>query len=118
MGQLQKEMLGRQLAEYAKEMSALQAIVSDSLCDRGGPGAFIQAKEIAFFVSAGLGRQELDGIKILFVSPMAPLARSMQNKKAGDGILFNGVNSFGDNSFLLLLMLLILIFFKQIYPIS
>jgi len=92
MGQLQKEMLGRQLAEYAKEMSALQAIVSDSLCDRGGPGAFIQAREIAFFVSAGLGRQELEGIRILFVSPMAPLARSLQYKKAGDSILFNGVN--------------------------
>jgi transcription elongation GreA/GreB family factor len=92
MGQLQKEMHGRQLAEYAKEMSALQAIVSDSLCDRGGPGAFVQAKEIAFFVSAGLGRQELEGIRILFVSPLAPLARALQNKKAGDSVLFNGVN--------------------------
>jgi transcription elongation GreA/GreB family factor len=90
MGQLQKEMHGRQLAEYAKEVKALQSIVVDSLCDRGSPGAFVRAKEVAFFVSAGLGRQEVEGITILFVSPMAPLARALQNKGAGDTILFNG----------------------------
>src|SRR5580700_4420568 len=61
MGQLQKEMHGRQLAEYAKELRALQSIVTDPLRDSGGPGAFIQGKEIAFFVSAGLGKQEADG---------------------------------------------------------
>ncbi len=31
MGQLQKEMHGRQLAEYAKEVKALQSIVVDLL---------------------------------------------------------------------------------------
>ena len=92
MGQLQKEMHGRQLEEYAKEVRALQSISTDSLCDQGGPGAFIRAAEIAFFVSAGLGRQEVEGLTILFVSPMAPLARSLQNKKAGDSILFNGIS--------------------------
>lgn len=91
MGQLQKEMHGRQLAEYAKEVKALQSIVIDPLCDSGGPGAFVQAAGISFFVSAGLGRQEVEGLSILFVSPLAPLARALQNKKAGDSIMFNGV---------------------------
>jgi hypothetical protein len=92
MGQLQKEMHGRQLAEYAKEVKALQSVFTDSLCDRGGPGAFVRTAEIAFFVSAGLGRQEVEGQVILFVSPMAPLARLLQNKKEGDVILFNGLS--------------------------
>jgi transcription elongation GreA/GreB family factor len=92
MGQLQKEMHGRQLAEYAKEVKALQSIFTDSLCDRGGPGAFVRAAGIAFFVSAGLGRQEVEGLTILFVSPMAPLARLLQNKRVGDSVLFNGVS--------------------------
>jgi hypothetical protein len=91
MGQLQKEMYGRQLAEYAKEVKALQSIMVDALCDRGGPGAFVQAAGIAFFVSAGLGRQEVEALTILFVSPMAPLARALENKRAGDSIMFNGV---------------------------
>jgi transcription elongation GreA/GreB family factor len=90
MGQLQKEMHGRQLAEYAKEVKALQSIFTDSLCDQGGPGAFVRVAGMAFFVSAGLGRQEVEGQIILFVSPLAPLARSLQTKKTGDSILFNG----------------------------
>jgi hypothetical protein len=92
MGQLQKEMHGRQFSEHAKEMKALQAIFTDSLYDKVGPGAFVQAKEIAFFVSAGIGRQEVEGISVLFVSPLAPLARALYNKKAGDDILFNGIS--------------------------
>jgi hypothetical protein len=92
MGQLQKEMHGRQLAEYAKEVKALQSIVTDSLCDSAGPGAYVQASGVAFFVSAGLGRQEVEGLTILFVSPVAPLALSLQNKKPGDSILFNGAS--------------------------
>jgi transcription elongation GreA/GreB family factor len=91
MGQLQKEMHGRQLAEYAKEVKALQSLIVDPLSDSGGPGAFVQAAGIAFFVSAGLGRQEVEGSTILFVSPLAPLARALQSKKAGDSLLFNGV---------------------------
>jgi transcription elongation GreA/GreB family factor len=92
MGQLQKEMHGRQLAEYAKETRALQSIVTDSLCDSAGAGAFIRGNGIAFFVSAGLGRQEVDELTILFVSPLAPLARSLQNKRVGDSIVFNRVS--------------------------
>jgi hypothetical protein len=42
MGQLQKEMLGRQLAEYEKDVMALQSVFVDSVCDRGGPGAFVR----------------------------------------------------------------------------
>lgn len=91
MGQLQKEMHGRQLAEYAKEVKALQSIGVDSICATGGSGALIRTAGFTFFVSAGLGRQEVEGLTILFVSPMAPLARSFQHKKVGDKILFNGL---------------------------
>jgi transcription elongation GreA/GreB family factor len=92
MGQLQKEMLGRQLAEYAKDVKALQSVGTDSVLEQGGAGAFIRTGGMAFFVSAGLGKQEVDGLTIVFVSPLAPLARSLQNKQAGDSIRFNGVN--------------------------
>jgi hypothetical protein len=90
MGQLQKEMFGRQLAEYAKEVKSLQAVHTDSVCDRGGPGAFIRTAELAFFASAGLGKQEVEGLTILFVSPGAPLARTLHEKKTGDNVFFNG----------------------------
>lgn len=90
MGQLTKEMYGRQLAEYAKDLKALRSIAVDSICDQGGPGALIRGKGIAFFMSAGLGKQQIDGLTVLFVSPMAPLARTLQGKKPGDAVAFNG----------------------------
>jgi hypothetical protein len=90
MGQLEKEMYGRQSAAYAKELKALQAIEADVVYVQGGPGAFIRGTDIAFFVSAGLGKQQVDGKSVLFVSPMAPLAGLLQGKKPGDLLPFNG----------------------------
>lgn len=90
MGQLEKEMYGRQLAEYAKEIDALRKISVDALYTHVAAGVFVQATGIAFFVSAGLGKQQVDGLTVLFVSPAAPLARSLFGKGPGDVILFNG----------------------------
>jgi hypothetical protein len=92
MGQLEKEMYERQMAEYAKELKALQSVAADSVCHQGGPAAVIRGTGMVFFVSAGLGRQMVEGLTVLFVSPMAPLARSLQGKKRGDVISFNGAS--------------------------
>ena len=90
MGHLQKDMHTRQLAEWTKELTALQALPIEPLSTSGRPGAFLQAADISFFISAGLGRQSIDGQTILFLSPQAPLAMSLQAKTAGDSIIFNG----------------------------
>lgn len=90
MGQLQKEMYGRQLAEYAREVKGLQAVGVDTLCTRGGVGAFIRCPGMGFFISAGLGKQTVDGVTVLFVSPLAPLSRLLEGKGPGDSIMFNG----------------------------
>ena len=92
MGQLEKEMYGRQLVAYANELKALQSIAADSICHQAGPGAFIRGKGIACFVSAGLGKQQVEGLTVLFVSPLAPFARTLRGKKPGDIIPFNGAS--------------------------
>jgi hypothetical protein len=92
MGQLQKEMHGRQLAQYVRDLKALESVFTGSVADRAGPGALIRVAGMAFFVSAGLGRQEVEGMTILFVSPIVPLAQALQDKVPGDSILFNGEN--------------------------
>src|SRR5215469_1550881 len=61
MGQLEKEMYGRQLAAYASELKALQSVAADSIFHLVGPGAFVRGKGFAFFVSAGLGKQQVEG---------------------------------------------------------
>ena len=91
MGHLQKEMHARQLAESMKELAALQAISIEQLCQEGRSGVYLEGGEISFFISAGLGKQVIEGRTILFLSPHAPLAKLLQGKKTGDEILFNNL---------------------------
>jgi hypothetical protein len=89
MGHLQKDMHARQLAESVKELATLHAIQTEPLCHEGRAGAFLQADGIAFFISAGLGKLSIEGQTIFFLSPQAPIAKLLEKKKPGDGVLFN-----------------------------
>ena len=95
MGHLQKDMHARQLAESAKELAKLHAVPTESLCHEGRTGAFVQADgaafadSVAFFISAGLGKQTFNGQTILFLSPRAPIAKQLEKKKPGDKVRFN-----------------------------
>jgi hypothetical protein len=89
MGHLQKDMHARQLAELVREMAALHAVNTEQLCREGRSGALLKTDQLAFFISIGLGKQLVDGVTIVFLSPQAPLARSLQDKRAGDSIVFN-----------------------------
>ncbi|HXB08746.1 MAG TPA: hypothetical protein VNW04_16560 [Puia sp.] len=80
MGHLQKDMHARQLAELVRELAALHA-VSEVL---------LRTDPIDFFISIGLGKQIIEGRAVIFLSPQAPLAQTLQNKKAGDNIVFQG----------------------------
>ena len=90
MGHLQKDMHARQLAESVRELAGLHAIDADLLYPVAGPGALVRGPEIAFFIAAGLGRQLWEGQTILFLSPQAPLAKTLKDKKPGDSFVFNG----------------------------
>ena len=90
MGHLQKDMYARQLAESIKELAALHAVNTDNLYSTACAGAFIGCGEIGFFIVAGLGRQQVEGQTVFFLSPLSPLAKTLQNKKPGDTIVFNG----------------------------
>ena len=89
MGHLQKDMHARQLAESMKELATLHAVPTETLYSEGRTGAFLTADGIGFFISAGLGKQVIDGQTILFLSPQAPLAKLLAGKKAGDTVSFN-----------------------------
>jgi len=96
MGHLQKDMFARQQTEHARDHAALQQIKTDALCSSVMPGALIRcsntasSEAVSIFIAAGLGRQSVDGQTVLFLSPAAPLANTLKNKKPGDTITFNG----------------------------
>jgi hypothetical protein len=90
MGHLQKDMHARLLAESIKELATLHAVKTDTLYTVPGPGAFVRAEGMAIFIAAGLGKQQWEGQTVFFLSPIAPLARALHNKKPGDCVVFNG----------------------------
>lgn len=89
MGHLQKDMHARQLSELVREVAALHAVNTETLYTEGKSGAFLQTDHIAFFISIGLGKQLVEGQAVVFLSPQAPLAKTLQNKRTGDSIVFN-----------------------------
>ena len=89
MGHLQKDMHAKQLTEYVKELADLYAVNTGNICHHAMAGAFIQTATASFFIAAGIGKQMVEGKIIFFLSPHAPLAAILQNKKTGDSFFFN-----------------------------
>ncbi|MEO7449836.1 MAG: hypothetical protein ABIU63_02405 [Chitinophagaceae bacterium] len=92
MGHLQKDMHARQLSEYIKELSDLLAVNTSIIYEQVTAGVFFETEKLAFFIAAGLGKQIVDDKQILFLSPHAPLAGSLQDKKIGDAFIFSGMS--------------------------
>lgn len=90
MGHLQKDMFARQLEEHTREMATLHAVRTDTLYTAATAGALLQCSDICLFLSAGLGKQVIDGKTVLFLSPGAPLAKQLKDKRKGDSFSFNG----------------------------
>ncbi|MEO5594337.1 MAG: hypothetical protein ABIR15_14970 [Chitinophagaceae bacterium] len=99
MGHLQKDMHARQLSEYIKEISELHAVNTGIIYNQAIAGAFIETDQSSFFIAAGLGKQIIKDRQILFLSPHAPLATILQNKKQGDSFVFNGAMTIIKNVF-------------------
>ena len=94
MGHLQKDMHAGQLAAHLKDLATLKSINTDVLYSKPVGGAFIHCGDACFFIAAGLGKQLVQGQTIFFISPYAPLARLLEQKKTGDSFLFNGITTF------------------------
>lgn len=89
MGHLQKDMFARQQAENMKELDQLQKVNTNIIHTTAQTGAFVRCSTYCFFIAAGLGKQLIDDRPIFFLSPHAPFAKLLQQKKVGDSFLFN-----------------------------
>lgn len=89
MGHLQKDMYARQQAEHMKDLDQLQKINTNIVYTSAQPGAFVRCATHSFFIAAGLGKQVVDGETVFFLSPHAPLAKLLLNKRVGETFVFN-----------------------------
>jgi hypothetical protein len=89
MNHLEKEMYSKQLQANLHELAALQLVQTDNVYETVRPGAYIVCKEFDVFIAAGLGKIKQNDRLVYLLSPEAPLASTIKNKKAGDGFLLN-----------------------------
>jgi hypothetical protein len=88
MGHLEKDMYAQQQAENMLELERLQR-VNTAICTHVQAGALVQCTGQSFYLAAGLGKQIIDAQLVYFLSPLAPLAKLLMSKKAGDSFVFN-----------------------------
>lgn len=89
MGQLDRDMNARQLAEAKKELAALQKIDADIVHQTVANGSLVITSAQAYFIGVGLGIIHSDGISFIALSPNAPLSKMMIGKKVNDTVQLN-----------------------------
>ena len=92
MSHLEKDMYAKQGEENKKELAFLGTIDCNKLYDSAIAGSLVNCDECSFFIAAGLGQINVDGMTVYFLSANAPLAKLLNKKKAGEVIEFNKKN--------------------------
>ena len=75
MSHLEKDMHARQLMNNMQELAVLRAVNVDAVYSTVATGAFVKCEIVSFFIAAGLGKQLVDKVPIIFLSPESPLAK-------------------------------------------
>lgn len=91
MGQLDRNMNAKQLAQAQQELNDLQKIEIHPL-QIVKTGALIVCQTDIYFIAIGLGPIIVDTQKVIVLSPKSPLALQMWGKKKEDVISFNQRN--------------------------
>jgi transcription elongation GreA/GreB family factor len=88
MLQLEREKLGKQLAEndILKEViSKIDITKSNSLV---GLGSLVYTTDTCYFIAIGVGEVVIDNQKFYIVSTKAPISQALLGKRIGDNIVF------------------------------
>ncbi len=91
--------LMRQIELYAKQLdkanvviNTLQKIDLNQEITEVEFGALVITNKQKLFVSAGLGKVDMDGEMYFAISPQVPIFISLKGKRKGDKVVFNGMN--------------------------
>lgn len=87
----QIEMFGEQLKKANNVLTTLQRIPVDKECSQVQFGAVVITNKQKLFVSAGIGKVEIDGTEYYAISPIVPIYNAIAGLKKGERTRFNGV---------------------------
>ena len=89
MHHLEKEMYTKQWLANKRELATLLSISCSEIHLVPKSGSIVKSAEFCFFILAGLGKITVAGKIILCLSPFAPFAQILMNKKIGDVVIFD-----------------------------
>lgn len=87
----QKDMFAQQQAKGKIVLSTLKQIPLEKTYSEVEFGAVVITNKQNIFVSAGLGKVELDGKIFYAVSPQVPIFNALKGKRKGEVVVFNGI---------------------------
>jgi transcription elongation GreA/GreB family factor len=85
-----RDMLAQQLQKELNELKVLDKIDSRKTVGTVQFGAIVFTEEQNYFVAAGLGRIEAEGVIYFAISAQVPVYQALAGKKKGDSIEFRG----------------------------
>lgn len=86
-----RDMYGQRLQKAGELLDVLNRIPSDKLIDKVEFGAIVITNKNKIVVSIGLGKVQIDRDEYFAVSPIVPIYKAMEGKRAGEEFVFNGV---------------------------
>ena len=92
MSHIEKDMLSRQLVANQNELIMLLNIDVNHINASAVAGSFIVCGAFSFFIAVGLGKVNFETKYVYLLSPHAPVAKMLMDKKKGDGIVLNKIN--------------------------
>ena len=91
MANLEKEKLHAQTLGFKNSLATLSALPQGK-ATKIDLGSLVQTDKEWIHISISLGQLEIDGEKVLVISPLAPLAQLLMNKEKGETITFRTNN--------------------------
>lgn len=88
----ERDLHARQLDKAIEQLNTLQKLLPVKPSDKVEFGAVIITNSQRLFVSAGLGKIELDDNVYYAISPAVPVYKAIKDLKAGDKYTFNGIS--------------------------
>lgn len=89
MNHLEKEMYTKQWLANKRELATIRSIGFDEIHLAPKGGSIVKTNEFCFFILAGLGKITVAGEIVFCLSPFAPFAQILMDKKIGDVVIFN-----------------------------
>jgi len=92
MAQLEQEKAAHQLKEAKELKNLLEKINPESKHQTVAQGSLINTNNGLFYIAIGIGKLEVEGNKVVVISPQSPLGNALMGKQKGVTVCYNNLN--------------------------